>query len=60
MKVNISFFKKNYSNANFIHIQKLFDNEGVFLSLDTIENQNVKTNLIENASLKTAIFNANI
>lgn len=28
----------------------------VFLSLDTIKNQNIKTNFIECASLKRAIF----
>lgn len=46
-KINVnnnSFFLKHYLNAGFIHIQGLFDNDGVFLSLDTIENQNIKTN----------------
>lgn len=33
-----------------------FDNEGVFLSLETIEKRNVKTDFIEYASLKKAIF----
>lgn len=53
---NDSFFLKHYFNAGFMHIQDLFDNEGVFLSLSTIENRNVKTNFIEYASLKRAIF----
>lgn len=46
IKVNNSFFK---------HI--LFDNnEGVFLSQETIENQSIKTKLIKYASLKRAIL----
>lgn len=53
---NGSFFLKHYFNAGFMHIQDLFDNEGVFLILSTIENRNVKTNFIEYASLKRAIF----
>lgn len=50
---NSSLFLKHYFQTGFIHIQYLFDTEGVFLSL---ENQNIKTNFIECACLKRAIF----
>lgn len=56
IKVHKFFFPKQYLIADFIQFQDLFDNEDVFLSLVTIENQNIKTNFIEYASLKRAIF----
>lgn len=39
-----------------LHTQHPFDNECVFLSLDTIKHQNVKTNFFEHASLRREIF----
>lgn len=47
MKVNNSSpFLKHYFDAVFIHIRDIFDNKGVF-NLDTIVNQNIKTNFID-------------
>lgn len=54
--ITILIFLKQYFKAGLIHKQDLFDNEVVFLSLDTIENQTIKTHIIEYASLKRAIF----
>lgn len=51
LKVNPSI-----KTLSFLGLLDPFDNEGVFLSLETIEKRNVKTDFIEYASLKKAIF----
>lgn len=53
---NSSIFIKNYFNCGYKFIKDLMTEEGNFVSLETLENSNVKTNFLEYRSLKGAVF----
>ena len=53
---NSSIYLKNYYNAGFTFIIDLFDNNGNFISLEGVKELKVKTNFVEYAGLKNAIF----
>lgn len=51
-----SAFLKSYFNAGFIIIIDLFDSEGNFISLKSLNNLHVKTNFLEYTGLKKAVI----
>lgn len=53
---NLSIFIKNYFNCGYKFIKDLMTEEGNFVSLETLEDSNVKTNFLEYRSLNGAIF----
>lgn len=52
----ISAFLKSYLNAGFIFIIGLFDSEGNIISLESLNNLQVNTNILEYAGLKMAVL----